>query len=557
MKRLFCAGTHKLKKRNTARKQVGILDTPCGQAYSYQPASNAAKKSMDKDSFYGSMNTAQLTLDNLDRYGEYTSVWFEGRSFTNIEQYARACRMAAALQARSVSRGDRVVVMMLNSPDVTCAFTAIWKIGAIIIPITPMWNAREVRYVLEDSGAQVAITSPELASRISEASAGLANFKTILVMGETSAEDAINFETEIETAEPFTSLVDCEADDLAMLLYTSGTTGNPKGVMLSHENMIFITDACYENNKHLGQVRGMQVLPLSHVYGVLMMNLGARMGTVSRILRHFDAHLVLETIQDFRVERLAFVPTMLTMLINHPERERFDVSSLTQVNSGGAALSEAVRLEFARLFDCRVVQGYGLSESSGALTGYHPDDNYRVGSVGPALPGIEMCVMDWENRILPPGQVGELCSRGKHVMKGYLNKPAATLETIIDGWLHTGDIGYIDADGYVFITDRKKDLVIKGGENISPREIEEGIYTHPAVAEAAVFGVPDAVYGENLMAAVVLRAGTSLTAEELKTHTGSYVTKFKIPAEIIFLESLPKNPTGKILKRALKEQFSA
>jgi long-chain acyl-CoA synthetase len=299
----------------------------------------------------------------------------------------------------------------------------------------------------------------------------------------------------------------------------------------------------------------MQVLPLSHIYGVLMMNLGARMGNSGRILKHFDAGKVLATIEELRVQRLSLVPTMLTLLINHPDREKYDVSSLEAVGSGGAPLSEATRLEFERLFGCRVLQGYGLSESSGALTGYQPDDLYRIGSVGPALPGIEICIMDAANQILPAGATGEICSRGKHVMQGYLNKPDATREAVMGGWLHTGDIGYLDADGYVYITDRKKDLIIKGGENISPREIEESIYAHPAIAEAAVFGVPDAVYGENLVATVVLRAGQELTAEELITHLSQYVTKFKLPAQIVFREALPKGPSGKILKRALREQF--
>jgi long-chain acyl-CoA synthetase len=503
------------------------------------------------------MNAAQLTLDNLEKYGEYTSTWFEDKSFTNVECYARACRFAAALRAQGIQAGDHVVVMMLNSPDVTAAFTAIWKLGAVMIPITPMWNAREARYVLEDSRAKMAITSPELAARLMEASANLPGFQKVLVMGTTNVDGAVNIEPEVVTAAPYRPVVDCAGDDLAMLLYTSGTTGNPKGVMLSHENLVFIADSCYQNSRSLEGVRGMQVLPLSHIYGVLMMNLGARLGSRGRILKHFDAGKVLATIEELRVQRLSLVPTMLTLLINHPDREKYDYSSLEAVSSGGAPLSEATRQEFARLFDCRVVQGYGLSESSGALTGYTPDDVYRVGSVGPALPGIEICVMDAANNILPPGATGEICSRGKHVMQGYLNKPEATRETIIDGWLHTGDIGYLDADGYVYITDRKKDLVIKGGENISPREIEEGFYAHPAVAEAAVFGVPDEVYGENSVAAIVLRAGQSLTAEDLTQHLSQYVTKFKLPAQIVFLDSFPKGPSGKILKRKLREEFLA
>ncbi|MCI0487945.1 MAG: AMP-binding protein [Blastocatellia bacterium] len=500
------------------------------------------------------MNIARLALDNIARFGEYTAVYFEDLSYTNVEMYSSACRMASVLREHGVKPEDRVVVMMLNSPDVLSAFVATWKIGAAIIPVTPMWNAREVRYVLEDSGAQIVVTSPELASRLKEASEGVEGFREVLVMGET--EDAINVLPEIESAEPFESLVDRNEDNLAMLLYTSGTTGNPKGVCLGHENMLFVADSVYQFNKALAPIRSALALPLSHVYGVLVMNFYYRNGAISRILRRFDPGEVLKTIQDFRVDRLAVVPTMLTYLINHPERESYDYSSLERVNSGGAALSEAVRLEFERLFDCSVVQGYGLSETAGALTGFAPEEDYIPGSVGRSLPGIEVCVMDFDNNVLSPGEVGEICARGKHIMKGYLNKEEETREALVGGWLHTGDIGYIDERGYVFITDRKKDLIIKGGENISPREIEEGIYLHPSVAEAAVFAVPDETFGEEIMAAVVLRPGRSLTEEELREHIGGYVTKFKIPAKIVFLESLPKNPTGKILKRALKERFA-
>lgn len=502
------------------------------------------------------MNAASLALDNLERYGEYVSTWFEGRSYTNAERYRASCQLAEVLRAHGALPGDRIVVMMLNSPDVSAAFTAIWKLGAVMVPITPMWTAREIRYVLENSGARLIITSPELATRVQEAAAGLPNFDEILVIGATDVPGATDITTEFATAEPYEPVADCAPDDLAMLLYTSGTTGNPKGVMLTHDNLIFVADALAELNQSLGPLRGMQVLPLSHVYGVLMMNLGLRMGNSTYILKHFDARRVLEIVESFRVQRLAFVPTMLTLLMNHPEREKFDTSSLEAVGSGGAALSEATRQEFARLFNCRVTQGYGMSESTGILTSYAPDEEYRVGSVGRALNGIAMCVQDFNNEILPPGEIGELCSRGRHVMRGYFNNPQATAETIIDDWLHTGDIGWMDADGYVYITDRKKDLVIKGGENISPREIEEAIYAHPAIAEAAVVGVPDAVYGENLLAAVVLKAGQTLTEEALKEHLAAQLTKFKIPARVVFLDALPKGSTGKILKRAIKDQFS-
>ncbi len=503
------------------------------------------------------MNIARLALDNIERFGSYTSIHFENTSFTNVEMYERTCRVADVLNSRGIKQGDRVVVMMLNSPDVMSAFLAIWKLGAVIIPVTPMWTAREVRYVIEDSGARDIVTSPELAARLKEAAEGIPRFKQILVIGETAVEGTVNILPEIEAASPLDAITDCAKDDLAMLLYTSGTTGNPKGVMLSHDNLQFVADAVYENQKSLGQYRSMLVLPLSHVYGVLVMNAGYRVGTTSCILRFFDPTRALETIQNFRVQRVAVVPTMLTYLINHPDREKYDLSSLELVGSGASPLSEAVRQEFQRLFDCRLLQGYGLSESAGALTSYLPDEEYRVGSVGRPLTGIEACIMDFDNRRLPPRQQGEICTRGRHVMKGYLNKEEATREAIIDGWLHTGDIGYLDEDGYVYITDRKKDIIIKGGENISPREIEESIYTHTSVAEAAVFGVVDELYGEQVCAAIVLKPGQSVTKEEIKEHIGRYVTKFKVPSRITFVENLPKNASGKILKRTLREQFAS
>lgn len=505
------------------------------------------------------MNAAQLQLDNLERFGAYDAIWFEGRAYTNREIYELACQMAGVLRARGAQPGDRILLIMLNSPAVYAAFIAIWKIGAVMVPVTPMWTAREVRYVLQDSGARLVITSPELAARLTEASADLPDFDGILVYGSketASTANTINLAAELATVPPFGPLVERAPEDLAMLLYTSGTTGNPKGVMLSHDNMIFVADAAYEINRAAGRVRTMQVLPLSHVYGVITMNLGLRMGNWVYVLKHFDAGRVLATLESFGVQRLAVVPTMLTLLINHPDRAKYNYQALELVGSGGAALPEAARQEFAQLFDCAVKQGYGLSETGGALSSYRTDEAYRVGSVGRALPGVEVCAMDFYNQPLPPGETGELCTRGRHVMQGYFNNPTATADAVIDGWLHTGDIGRVDADGYVFITDRKKDLIIKGGENISPHEIEEGLYTHPAVAEATVIGVPDPVYGENLLAAVVCKPGQQLSEAELKEHLTTYVTKFKIPARIVFLDTLPKGSSGKILKRALRDQFS-
>ncbi len=341
-----------------------------------------------------------------------------------------------------------------------------------------------------------------------------------------------------------------------MLLYTSGTTGDPKGVILSHQNLVSSTDMVYENAKSLKDVRSVSSLPLSHIYGVIVMNMGLRLGSRMRILRKWDTCAVFEAIEELQVNRLSVVPTMLTYMLNFPHRDQYNVSSLTHVGSGGAPIPEAVRVEFEKEFDCTVKQGYGLSETAAVLSGYRPDEPYRVGSVGRPVPGVEACILDNENRLVDAGKAGEICARGPHIMRGYLNKEDATREAMVDGWLHTGDIGHMDADGYIFITDRKKDLIIKGAENISPKEVEEGIYAHPAISEAAVFGVADDRFGENLVAAVVVRHGAKVTELELQEHLFAYVTKFKIPARVVFLDELPKNTTGKIQKRALRDQFA-
>jgi len=251
------------------------------------------------------------------------------------------------------------------------------------------------------------------------------------------------------------------------------------------------------------------------------------------------------------------VPTMLVYLLNHPERQRFDVSSLTHITSGGAALPERLRVDFERAFGCRVLQGYGLSESASIAATYQLEQAYRPGSAGQAIPGVEIRILDDHEQQLPPRCVGEICLSGPNVSAGYWRDPESSRHAIREGWLHTGDVGYLDEEGYLFITDRKKDLIIKGGENVSPREIEEALYVHPAVAEAAVVGVPDVVFGEDIWAVVQLKRGAQCNESDLRQHAAQFVTKFKVPSHIVFVDALPTNSNGKILKRAIREQLAA
>jgi long-chain acyl-CoA synthetase len=502
------------------------------------------------------MNIAQLSLDCVERLGEYTAVYYEGQSFTNVERLRWAERLAVVLQAYGVRPGDRVVVMMPNSPDVTSAFHAIWRLGAVIVPLPPQLLASEARYVIASSGAEVVLTCPVLADRLREAAAGIPGFRRLLVLGASAAEGAENIEPQVAAAEPIRTVHDCPGDGLALLLYTSGTTGHPKGVMLTHHNLLSNALAVAAIYRPAPLTMTLQVLPLSHSFGVLCMNIEAVIGLRSVILPRFEVPHVLHAIQEFRVRRFSAVPTMLIAMCHYPKRTHYDCSSLEQITSGGAALPEEARLEFERLFHCRVLSGYGLSETAPTVSAYDDSDVCRPGSSGRPIPGVEVRIVDGAGRPLPPDQPGEICVRGPNVMAGYWNDPEATRAVLRDGWLHTGDVGHLDADGYLYITDRMKDLIIKGGENISPRQIEEAIHTHPAVTEVAVIGLPDATFGEEVCAVVVLRAGHTATEAELQEHAGKFVNKFRVPARVVFRPTLPKSGVGKVLKRELRRELA-
>ncbi len=502
------------------------------------------------------MNVAQLALDGLDRFGEYNSIFFEGSWYSNFQLMDGYCKLAAVLQDLGVKTGDRVVVMMASCLEVPAAFHALARLGAVIVPLMPQLLAREVAYIVENSGAQVVITSADLASRIVEATAHIEGFRQVLTVGESGLSECINLEPLLAHASPLTTLCARAERDLALLVYTSGTTGQPKGVMISHGNLIDNTRAAAQRLDWPPDQRSMMALPLSHVYGILIMNLGAVLGGVNALLRKFSVEQAFQTIQDFQVERCSLVPTMMVGLIHHPQREEYDVSSLKRVTGGSAPLAEEVRRRFEELFDCRVYDGYGQSEATCAVCAYARDEPFVLGSAGRPLAGFDVCVQDDDNQIVPVGQTGELCFRGPSIMLGYWNNEQATRQAIIDGWLHSGDIGHIDQRGYMYITDRKKDMIIKGGENISPRELEEIICQVAGVAEVAVLGVPDAVFQEEIAAYIVSSADPPLTSQQIIDFLSPRLNKFKLPRYITFVSQLPKNSNGKILKRELRDQWS-
>jgi long-chain acyl-CoA synthetase len=342
-----------------------------------------------------------------------------------------------------------------------------------------------------------------------------------------------------------------------MLLYTSGTSGRPKGVMVTHENIAAAVESTNALNPDLPRYPMLHVLPLTHSFGLIMLKLAQRWGMSCVLMPQFDPVRIFQAIEQHQIGYMPVVPTMLVHLLQHPQRSEFNCSSLYRITSGGAPLPEKLRQHFQQAFGCRVDQGYGLSESLAIAAAYDDHESYRPGSVGRAEPGITIRIADDKDRTLLPLQAGEVCLSGANITPGYWRDPIATQEAFQAGWFHTGDIGYLDEDGYLHITDRKKELIIKGGENISPSEIEEALYLHPAVAEAAVIGIPDNVFGEEICAVIQLKLGIEATGDDIRSHLALHVTKFKIPRHVVFQAALPKNALGKIQKRVIREQFLA
>ena len=491
------------------------------------------------------MNLASLGEDNVRTFGEYTTLLFDGREITNVDQQRAANRLANALRRLGLAPGDRVVVMLPNCPEVLQAYAGILKAGGVVVPVVFVLNAHEVRHILDHSGARVLVTSPELAGK-AEGWSG----QTIMVGDAGPGQMAY---ADLLAREPDTvATLDRAPDDLAVILYTAGTTGAPKGVALSHRNLLAnarAAAALYE----LDRTRwSLAVLPLSHSYGLTLSNISSILGTRAVLLRWFNPELVLDAVQRYRTQQMSVVPTMLAHLLNYPDADHFDTSSMLVWGSGASPLPVEIVEPFERRFGGRILEGYGLTEAAPVVSAHRMSGERRLGSVGQALPGVDVRVVGDDDRPLPAGEVGEVCVRGDSVMLGYYHMPGETARVVRDGWLHTGDMGRLDADGFLWIVERKKDLIIRGGFNVYPREVEEVLYAHPAVAEAAAIGVADALMGEEVCAFVVLKAGAGATAEALIALCQERLAKFKCPREVRFVEALPKSPIGKILRKELR-----
>jgi long-chain acyl-CoA synthetase len=507
---------------------------------------------------HADMNIALLFEERFNRMGERVMAYFEGRPINNRLLRDRANRLGNALGGLGVGPEDIVAVTMSNCPEVLEAFGAVFRIGAVLLPILFVLTAAELRYMLQDSGAVAVVTDFTQEQKVLEATADLESVKLVIVVGAGDTSRVLDYENLLEKSSATLTTVPREPRDDALVMYTSGTTGNPKGVVLTHNNLLEAARSSLEVNELTKPRNAFLCLPLAHIYGVAAMNTGALsevQGAVGVIMRWFEPEECMRLIEEYRIGVFPGVPAMFALLLHHPAADRYDLSSLEDCVSASAPLPREVREAFTSKFDCTMRELYGLTEASGMGAATRPSHPFREGAVGKAYPNLELSIFDDDDNALPPGQAGEVVMRGPHVMKGYLNMPEETAEVLRGGWLHTGDIGHLDDDGFLYITDRKKDLIIKGGENVMPAFIEKVIFQHPAVLDAAAIGVADEIYGEDIVAYVALKPGCSSSSVELLEFCGSRLPSFKRPREVIVVENLPKSSVGKTLKRELQRLY--
>ncbi len=488
-------------------------------------------------------NLAHNSAPSAKKHAERPAVRLDDLVLTYDQFLDGARRVTTLLEAHEIGPGDRVGLVLPNVPAFPVLFYGALGAGAVFVPMNPLLKAREVQYYLEDSGASLVFAWHEMAEE-----AGKAAKQVGIDCVEIEPEGFLDL---LSGHDPADEVVDREDDDTVVLLYTSGTTGQPKGAELTHANLTTNASLSAETLVELTPddvVMG--CLPLFHCFGLTCgLNAAVVAGACLTLIPRFDATKALEVVGRDHVTVFEGVPTMYAGMLHVEDAASYDVSSLRTCISGGSAMPVEVMKNFEETFGCIVLEGYGLSETSPVASFNQPNLERKPGSIGLPVRGVEMKLVDDDGADVATGEVGEIAIRGDNLMKGYWDREDATAEAIPDGWFRSGDMAKQDDDGYYFIVDRKKDLIIRGGYNVYPREVEEALYEHEAVAEVAVVGVPDEDLGEDVGAAVVLKPGESATEEDLRAFAKERLAAYKYPRHLWIVEELPKGPTGKILRR--------
>ncbi|GIN60223.1 long-chain-fatty-acid--CoA ligase [Robertmurraya siralis] len=541
-------------------------EIPHTLTYSNEPVQNYLK------------NTAEKNPNKI-------AIHFMGKEMTYQEVYSASLKFAAYLQSLGIEKGDRVAIMLPNCPQSVISYYGILFAGGIVVQTNPLYMEREIEYQMNDSGSKMIVTLDILFPRVTKVMPKTA-LQHIIV---TAIKDYLPFPKNLVypyiqkkqygfsvnvkhegnqhlfaeiLRQPQKALQEHEFDfeeDLALLQYTGGTTGFPKGVMLTHKNLVANASMCeawlYKCKKGEEVVLGF--LPFFHVYGMTtVLILSVMQGNKMVLLPKFDMETALKTIEKQRPTLFPGAPTMYIGLLNHPDLQKYDLSSIDSCISGSAPLPVEVQQKFEEVTGGKLVEGYGLTETSPVTHANFLWDRPRIkGSIGVPWPDTDAAIFSLETgEKLPAGEIGEICIKGPQVMKGYWNRPEETAQTLKDGWLLTGDLGYMDEDGYFYVVDRKKDMIIAGGFNIYPREIEEVLYEHPDVVEVVAAGVPDPYRGETVKAYVVLKEGADVSEEELDQFARKHLASYKVPRIYEFRNELPKTAVGKILRRSLVDE---
>ena len=515
------------------------------------------------------MNTTEfLTITNAivpDR----TAIVFEGKRFSFSDLNERSNRLANALAGMGIGKGDRIAILQVNCNEYVEAYYAVAKLGAIFVPLNFRAKQNELTHMLKHSETQVLLLGKRYADMVKDMSKELPNIKHYICI-EGGVEGMQDYEELLANASPDDVFTDIADDDVTILMYTAGTTGLPKGVPLPHNSFsVYMLENVNPVDPDVDETN-LLTMPLYHVAGIQAMLAATYGGRCIAIMRQFDTDEWLDMAQQEKANRAMLVPTMLKRIVDHPDFGKYDLSSLRVITYGAAPMPLEVIKKAIELFPgVSFINAFGQTETASTITALGPEDHKIEGteeekdkklkrltsSIGRPMPDVEIKIVGEDGSEMPPGEPGEIVAKGPRVMSGYWKDAEKTAKTLTpDGWLRTGDMGYMDEDGYIFLAGRGDDLIIRAGENISPEEVENAIYTHPAVDEVAVIGVPDPEWGQEVKAVVVLKKGMTATEEEISEHCRKELASFKRPRYVEFIDELPRTSTGKILKRVLREQ---
>jgi long-chain acyl-CoA synthetase len=499
-------------------------------------------------------------------YGRNLAIHHEDRQITYGEFYRLVEDSARKLATIGAGNGDRVALLMLNSPEYLELYYSIAMTGAAIVPLNTRWHINEIIYTLTDSGSKILFVDERFAPLARQIRDSVPSVEQLIYAGEGSCCAELMDWRAVPINQAIGSFPEPDENDLFGLFYTSGTTGGPKGAMLTHRNI-------YSNAIHsllppdrlLIEGKWLHAAPMFHLADCGPIAALTLCGTTHCFLSSFDPEATLRAIEQYGITSLVLVPTMINMVVNHPSFHKYDLSTLKRIMYGASPMPLPLLKQSIDKFRCEFVQGYGMTEVSPVLTMLAPQDHCfenadrqfaPVKSAGKPVTGVEVRVVDHNDNDVPVGQVGEVIARGPNVMKGYWNRPEVNAEVLRGGWMHTGDLGALDEEGFLYILDRKKDMIKTGSENVYSPEVESILCAHPAVLEAAVIGVPHDTWGETIRAVTVTRPDCALTEQELIDWCRERLTHFKCPTSVVFTDCLPKGGTGKVQKNVLRERFS-